>query len=119
MGDGARELGRDGGRALPRLRGAARDSVWGFGDTGPCLRVCEKSGFYGGDSPPRDLLGAGPSGVWGFGSKRGLGFMGVESLGRPDNEDREEVHLGYLAGFETRTDSEAAREVNGKDLRWN
>lgn len=39
MGDGAKELGQEGGKALPGLRGATRDSALGFEDTGSRLRV--------------------------------------------------------------------------------
>lgn len=46
MGDGARELGREGGRALPRLRGAARDRARGFEDTEPCQSVYGRSDLY-------------------------------------------------------------------------
>ena len=42
-----------GGRALPGLRGAARDGAWGFEDTGALLGVCK-------GSPP---TGFGPSRV--------------------------------------------------------
>lgn len=76
MGDGARELGREGGRALPGLRGAARDGAWGFEDTGPPLGVC-------GGSPTRDwdpveFGGSGLSRGW---ISRELGVMGRETAG--------------------------------------